>query len=230
MTNQQTKVLRRQYPKRQSAAAAFVVGALATLSAGPSLAGRPLTVDDAGVNEAGAGHVEMWAERQAGNTNMLTVAPAYGLTDGIEIALAFVRDTSSAVSSTAAQIKLRLTPSLQSGCNMAATLGSTQFNNGAANAPFVNGIVTCNAGFGSLHVNVGAVRAADSQTLGTWGVAVERGFGAFTAHLETFGQEQAAPTVQMGLRTDIAKNVQWDATLGRVSSETVLSMGVKFQF
>ncbi len=219
-----------RYHAHNTQIAYVLLASLAVFSAGPSLAGRPLTVDDANVNDMGAGHVETWFSRQVGAAEVLTVAPAYGVAQGIEIGMAFARDTGNQVSTTSMQAKFRLSPSRDRGCNAAATLGATQSNANGASAPFVNGVVTCNAEFGSVHLNVGAIRPPQGQTLGTWGIAIERGFGSFTAHMETFGQEQMAPTVQLGLRTDVAKNVQCDGTIGRVNSETVLSLGMKFQF
>lgn len=40
-------------------------------------AGRPMMVDDAGVNHAGAGHLETWFERGPGGHRAWTAAPAY---------------------------------------------------------------------------------------------------------------------------------------------------------
>ena len=97
-------------------------------------------------------------------------------------------------------------------------------------APFVNGLLSCNGDWGSVHLNAGATRPPGSDTLGTWGIAVERGFGAWTAHLESFGQAGGSPALQVGLRTQVAKGVQGDATAGRVNGDTVLSLGMKFQF
>ncbi len=162
---------------------------------------------------------------------MWTVAPAFGVTDGIEVGLALASGASSESSTTLLQAKFRLTPSVKNGCNIGTSLGATQTNSGgAASTPFVNGLLSCNADFGSVHINAGATRQPEGPALGTWGIAVERGFGAYTAHLETFGQEQAGPSVQLGLRTDVAKNVQLDASVGRVSNETVWTLGMKFQF
>ena len=42
-------------------------------------AGRPLTVDDANVNEVGEGQVEGWWTRSPNGARSWTVAPAYAL-------------------------------------------------------------------------------------------------------------------------------------------------------
>jgi hypothetical protein len=204
--------------------------AAALLWAQPSLAGRPLSVDDANVNEVGAGHVEMWYARQPGTTNVWTVAPAYGIAKGIEIGVAVARDATNDSSTNTAQAKFRLTPSLEKGCNLGATVGASQANNGVENTPFFNGLLSCNSGFGSVHLNLGSNSPPTGPSLGTWGLALERELGSFTVHAETFGQENGSPTVQLGLRTELVKNVQIDGTAGRVNGESVLSVGLKFQF
>jgi hypothetical protein len=204
--------------------------AAALLWAGPSWAGRPLSVDDANVNEVGAGHVEMWYARQSGNTNVWTVAPAYGIAQGIEIGLAVARDATNDSSTNTVQVKFRLTPSRKDGCNVGASVGASQANNGVENTPFVNGLPSCNSDYGSLHINLGSNSPPVGPSLGTWGIAFERELGSFTAHAEAFGQERGSPTVQLGLRTELFKNVQLDGTAGRVNGESVLSVGLKFQF
>jgi hypothetical protein len=204
--------------------------AAALLWAQPSLAGRPLSVDDANVNDVGAGHVEMWYARQPGYTNVWTVAPAYGVAKGIEIGVAVARDATNDSSTNSLQAKFRLTPSLEKGCNLGASVGASQANNGVENTPFFNGLLSCNGGFGSVHLNLGSNSPPTGPSLGTWGLALERELGSFTVHAETFGQENGNPTVQLGLRTELVKNVQIDGTAGRVNGESVLSVGLKFQF
>ncbi len=41
----------------------------------PAHAGRPLSVDDAGVDEVGQGHVEVWWEGQRGQPGTVYMAP-----------------------------------------------------------------------------------------------------------------------------------------------------------
>lgn len=96
---------------------------LAVLAATPALAGRPLTVDDASVNDAGAGHVEAWYARQPGRLHTWTVAPAYAPVNGLELGAAFTRDRTTPQSSAAVQAKWRITPVQDDGCNAGAVLG-----------------------------------------------------------------------------------------------------------
>ena len=205
---------------------------LSWLAAGTSLAGRPLAVDDANVNDVGAGHVEAYYQRLPGNVNAWTVSPAYGLVEGVEIAAAFNRDTSAEVNTTSIQVKLRLTESKKTGCNLATSLGFAQTNGaGAGSSSFVNGLMTCNMDeSGAVHLNLGLVNPPSGPATGVWGLAYEREFGAFTGHVEVFGAENALPTVQVGLRTMLTKRLQLDGSLGRTNDEAVYSMGFKFLF
>lgn len=203
---------------------------LGGLSGGACLAGRPLTVDDANVNDAGTGHVETWFSRQPGDVNVWTVAPAYGLMDGMEIGASWASDTTSHVTTSAVQAKFRLTPSRKTGCNAGAVLGVAQANDGSENTPYMNGLLTCNREASAVHLNLGATRPSGGPSLGTWGLAIERELGPVTAHAEYFGQEQAKPTVQVGARREVFKNMAVDATLGQTNDQSLYSLGIKFMF
>lgn len=215
-------------------AATFVLASLACLWAPSCLAGRPLSVDDANVNAPGVAHVETWLERQADGSRLWTVAPAYGLREGVEIGASVARDTTNQLNTVALQAKFRLTPSQQNGCNAGAVIGIAQTSAGANsasyNTPNVNGLLTCNMPAGALHLNLGANRPTGGPTFTTWGIAFERELGSVTAHVEYFGQTRSTPSFQVGVRTEIAKNWQIDATLGRNHTTTVVSLGVKLGF
>lgn len=216
--------------KKTSPAGLALAAAWLFLQAIPCQAGRPLTVDDAGVNEAGAGHVEFFGGRDPGGVRTWTVAPAYGLNDWIEIGASASRDISNRLRTTAAQVKLQWTPSLSDGCNWGSVLGVAHTNGGVGNTHFVNGLFTCNREPYALHANLGATRARGGPALPTWGLALERAFGAVTAHVETFGQRHAKPVLQLGARTELVKNLQVDATLGRQDGRTLYSAGLKLSF
>lgn len=200
------------------------------LGAQVCLAGRPLTVDDANVNAVGAGQVEAWYARQADGASVWNVAPAYGLMEGVEVAASWARDATNRVNTTALQAKFRLTPSLANGCNLGAVVGVLRPNDDSGRTPYVNGLLSCNGDAGALHLNLGANRPSGGATLSTWGLALEREFGAVTAHVEYFGQEHAKPSVQLGLRTELLKNVQIDATVGQSGGDALVSVGLKYQF
>ena len=200
------------------------------LAAAPSQAGRPLTVDDANVNDTGHGHVETWYARQPGRVNTWTVAPAYAPVDGLELGASFSRDRSTPQTSEAVQLKWRITPTRQSGCNAGAVLGVAHTRGASGHTPYVNGLFSCNSPWGATHFNLGANRGTGGPTLGTWGIAHEREFGAITAHAELFGQRLAKPTFQLGARTDIGRGIQLDGTVGRSSRDTLVSVGLKVSF
>ena len=54
-------------------------------------AGRPMLVEDAGVDETGTGHVEAWYERTPDLGRTWTVSPAYGVIEGMEVSAALPR-------------------------------------------------------------------------------------------------------------------------------------------
>lgn len=148
----------------------------------------------------------------------------------MEVAASWARDPSQQVHTTALQAKFRLTPSLERGCNLGAVAGVSEPNDGSGRTPYLNGLLSCNSGASALHLKLGANRPAGRATLATWGLALEREFGAVTAHFEYFGQEQSKSSLQMGLRAELVKNVLLDATVGHSSGDSLVSVGLKYQF
>ncbi len=201
---------------------------------GPAHAHRPLNVDDAGVEEPGKGHVEAWYARQPGGVRGWTVAPAYSPGTGIELGASVSRDTRQRTRSTALQGKFLLSPSREKGCNFGVGLGVSQTTGTAGTTPSANGLLSCNQEGGAAHVNLGAVHAPGGPTLRTWGLAVERALGSFTAHAEWYGQKQSAPVFQLGLRTEVAPGWQLNGSVGRTRQadkhEALYSLGLNYQF
>lgn len=210
----------------------FILLSLLSLASTYSFAGRPLTVDDADVNEKGAGHVETFYQRGSGGTHSWTISPAYGIFDGVEIAAAFNRDNTADVNTTSIQAKIRLTDSKKDGCNFATSFGLSQTNiPDEGSSQFISGLMSCNMHEKvSVHLNLGLVRPPVGTRVGNWGIAYEREFGAMTGHVEFFGQENAQPTAQLGLRSMITKAIQLDGTVGSTNGEPVYSVGLKFVF
>ncbi len=216
-------------PMKASLALVSTLLALGCLPA--AHAGRPLTVDDANVNDPGAGHVEIWSARLGDKSRGWTVAPAYGLMDGVEVGAAFTRDTTNKTRQTAVQAKFRFTPSSKDGCNWGGVIGAVHQSGSSGNAPYLNGLFTCNGEWGSIHTNLGVVRPSGGPSLGTWGLAFERELSdAVTLHIETFGQRHDKPTLQVGARTMLGKSVQIDGTIGRQNRNAVFSLGLKLLF
>lgn len=204
--------------------------ALASITAAlPAFAGRPLTVDDANLNDKGHGHVEAWAARDAGKADVLTVAPAFSPWEAVELVAVLARDRTASVTTTSLIGRFRITPPQASGCNVLAALGHRHDSPGG-NQPFAYSALTCNSGALALHVNLGAAKPSGASSFGTWGIGLEHATGRITPHLEAFGREHARPTFQVGARTEVAKGWQVDGTFGRSSGETLFSLGFKFQF
>lgn len=193
-------------------------------------AGRPMVVDDAGVDDAGSGHVEAWYARQPGRAHTWTLSPAYAPIDGLEIDAVITRDLTAASTSQSLQAKWRISPSREQGCNHAAVLGMQQVRGQAGNMPYVNGLLSCNSAWGATHFNLGGQGPAGGPGVATWGLAHERDFGRTTLHVEAFGQRLAKPTFQIGARTNVLPRLQVDASLGRSNRETLLSVGLRQSF
>ncbi len=201
------------------------------LSSTLAIAGRPLTVDDANTNDKGEGHVEMWAARESGALHTLNVAPAYGVADGWEIGAQFTRDRTTPASTTALQLKWRITASQEEGCNVGAVVGAARTKGLESTTRTINGLFTCNhPKWGSLFLNLGSSKVGTDGAMRTWGAAIEREFASVTPSLEWYGSQGSKPAVQFGLRGDVAKNVQLDGTVGRVGDENIVSIGLKLQF
>ena len=194
-------------------------------------AGRPLGVDDASVNDKGAGHVEAWVARDSAKNTLVNLAPAYAPIDDLELSAVLTRDTTSRLNTQTLQAKWRITPTQEKACNVAGVLGATRLPAGAGSAAYVTGNLSCN-GLGSVnvHANLGVSKAKDVASTGTWGLAVELPLAGWTPHAEMFGAERAKPTVQFGARTQLTKELQLDGTVGRNNNQTVVSAGVKYQF
>lgn len=194
-------------------------------------AGRPLTVDDAGVNELGGGHVEFWYARMPGKANTWNVSPAYSPIKGFEVSALLSRDRTGQETTKAIQGKLLITEPKKQGCNFGMSFGVGFVNESHESAPFINGLATCNQDFGTMHVNLGVSRPEGGEYLGVWGIAFERELGAgIVGHVERFGQKDERPSTQIGLRKEVLPGLQLDGTLGRNASDTIYSVGIKKTF
>lgn len=200
-------------------------------AAGAALADRPLATDNAAINPRNGGDVELWVTDVDGN-NLTSVFGGYSFWDSVELGALFANGSGVTVSGL--QGKWLITPSQASGCNFAATLGWSRVKLdgfGSNNGTGVNGIMSCHGtGLGSVHFNLGYTKPSGASGASNWGVALERSFGAVTPHVEVFGVEDGDPTVQLGLRGDIAKGIQLDGTIGRTDSINVYTVGLRFKF
>lgn len=131
---------------------------LLILTWGHAHAGRPLSVEDANVNETGQGHVETWWAHSSAGSRAWTVAPAWSPVDGMELAAAFSRENPGQLNARAVQIKWRLTASQDHGCNWGALLGLSQTAS-EKSRPYANGLLSCHHPlWGSFHANLGSVQ------------------------------------------------------------------------
>jgi hypothetical protein len=193
-------------------------------------AGRPLAVDDANVNEAGAGHLEAWYARQAGDARLWTVAPAYAPWQGIELGAAWARERGSGLSTSSLQSKIQLSAPSEGRWHHAMVLGLAHTRDQRGSTRYATLIASREFAPGSLHINLGASRAPGGPTLPALGLAWEQVFGPVTGHLEWLGQRQSKPLFGLGLRRELVKDLQLDGSLGRSGGSTLYSLGLKLQF
>lgn len=193
-------------------------------------AGRPLTVDDANVNETGEGHVEGWWTRAPNGSRSWTIAPVYAPMQSVELGAGIAREQKTGLETLNVQAKFQLTESRENGCNVGAVLGTAR-TTGETSKGYVNALLTCNhPTLGSLHTNLGALDFSGSQRIGTWGLAWERAYGNITAHVEVYGQQHDKPTWATGLRTNILPKLQLDVSVGRQASQNLVTLGTKWMF
>ncbi len=140
----------RRHLRRLPLAAALIAALCAAL---PSAhAGRPLAVDDAGVDEVGHGHVEVWWEGLRGQRGTFYAAPAFTPIDGLELGALLARDVGERHTLQGVQAKWLWSPAETDGCNAASTAGVThrrqaQGHSGGS-AVALNLIGTCAAPWG----------------------------------------------------------------------------------
>ena len=203
---------------------------IALLASMPSFAGRPLTVDDASVNDAGDGHVEAWWTRSPNGVRSWTVAPAYAPVENIELGAGIAREQFTGIQTQNIQAKFRITPTQENGCNFGAVLGSARVE-GDSFKPYVNGLFSCNSStLGSFHTNVGTLDVSSSQRVHTWGLAWERAYGEVTVHIEKFGMKNEKSTIATGLRFDVMEDLQLDTSVGRANKQNIVTVGLKWMF
>ena len=204
---------------------------LVTLSlTAPAWAGRPLNVDDANVNDAGEGELETWYAREPGGSRVWNIAPAYSPVAGLEIGAAAARDRTLRINIFSLQAKLQLSKPSESGCHYAGVIGVSRPGGQAGNSPYGTAIMSCAMAPGFLHLNLGASRAPGESAAAAFGAAWEQDLKFATGHVEMLAKERTKPAFNVGLRRDIAKDIQIDGSVGRSDRQTLWSVGMKFQF
>jgi hypothetical protein len=197
------------------------------VAAGTSQAGRPMAVEDADVAEVGGGELQTWFGRPSRGDRVWTSELAVGVLEGVEVGFGVARNFSGPQTAGTVQLKLRLTPARDDGCQAGAVLARAQVRHTGQHESMLNGALSCQLAGGPVHLNLGGVRAQAGEQRMTWGAAKEFAFGALTAHLEVFGQQQAKPTWQFGLRHALTADWQIDGSLGRTDHTTLFSIGMR---
>jgi hypothetical protein len=193
-------------------------------------AGRPLSVDDANVNDAGVAHIETFWSRAADGSRTLTVAPTYSPLPGLDLVAQDVRAFSGGPHSQTLLAKMQVTAPRDKGCHFAWVLGATQWQKGEGQTSFVGANASCDLGAGSLHSSWVSARDARGQDVPTWGIAWEQAFDAWTGHVESVAQRASKPLLGVGLRRDVLPGLQLDGTWGRQGGKAVFSLGTKLTF
>lgn len=197
-------------------------------------AGRPLAVDDAGVDDVGQGHVEAWWEGFRGQRGTFYAAPAFTPLEGFELSALLARDRGERHTLQGVQAKWLWSPAQDDGCNAASSASITHRRvargDSGGSVAALNLIGTCTTQWGVANINLGTQREHAQTWRATWGASVERSWGAITPHLETFGTQHGAPVFQAGARWEWAPGRQIDATVGRQQGRTLLSLGFAVGF
>lgn len=193
-------------------------------------AGRPLDVDDAGTNETGHGHVELWHTRGADGEHSTTVAPAFAPLPGLELGFARQTTASSGAVAQTASVKWLITPSQEQGCNQGLAGGFTQRDQDNPGARFAWFINTSNVNGGALHLNLGFTQDHGDRQLPLMGWAYELTGGALTPHVQWVTQKGTTPLFGAGLRTALSERVQLDGSVSRQGGQSIWTLGTKFSF
>ena len=205
--------------------------ALGLLLAAPDApAGRPLTVDDAGIADFGSCQLESWIETSGGKSATWAM-PACNLTGNWELALgaASLPTDNGRRGATVLQGKTALRPLSDNGWGAGLVLARQA---GAQAATSINLPVSL-AWQGQdilLHANLGAIRPQGARTAASWGLALERQLGERTGiSLERFGQRGDSPTTSVGVRRAIVPgHLQIDGSWGRKAGQpgAIWSLGL----
>ena len=186
------------------------------------------------MDEVGHGHVEVWWEGQRGQPGTVYMAPAFTPNAGLELGAVLARDRNERHTLQGLQAKWLWSPAQEQGCNAGSSAGVVHRRQGAGQSAgsvvALNLIGTCAATWGVVHANLGSQRERGQSWRATWGASVERSWGAITPHLEAFGTQHSAPTLQTGARWEWAPGRQLDATIGRQQGRTLLSVGFAVGF
>ncbi|MCX8146046.1 MAG: hypothetical protein N3C59_06900 [Azovibrio sp.] len=216
------------------------VGALASAVL-PVQAGRPLATDDAAIVTAGACQIEAWHEQtRAAHGVWLNsgCTPASRTEFAVGAGQLYARGT-AAVAARQWQVKHLLSAEEGEWPSLAIALGGVRIRDTPERQRFIKAIASLPlAGEAHLvHVNLGALRAADAagrRWHATWSAAWDAAFRPLTrASFESFGSSGERPHWQVGVRHAWAPGrIQIDASVGspygRWHAERMATFGLVF--
>ncbi len=209
--------------------------------ASTSFAGRPLSVEDAGVNPLGQCQLESWVDQTSQELG-LVLAPACGVVEGLELGIEFdiprhksKRDAGRAVALKWAPVDFA-GPNWSFGAKLAISqvklAGESSWRSGATS---LQGIASYNVATNwTAHVNLGVDMVRNpSEALGTVGAAA-----VWTPHknwlffAEVSGAEKDTATRTMGTRFWLMPDeLGLDLTAGRANGRhepTAYTLGVSW--
>jgi hypothetical protein len=193
-------------------------------------AGRPLTVDDANVNDKGVAHVESFWSRAADGSRTFSFAPTYSPWSGIDLIAIDTRTLSAGPHSQTLQAKWQVTAARDEGCYFAWVFGATVWQKGNGQKSFVGANGSCNIAGGAFHSSLVNTRDSEGRDTPSLGIAWEHSFGEWSGHIESVAQRSGKPLVGLGLRRDILPGLQLDGTWGKQGGKAVFSLGTKYTF
>lgn len=230
--------------------ARLLLGAALLLGlAGPSVAGRPLSTEDAGVLDPGSCELESYLglsrEPASPDSRLQSVQLGCGAVEGTQLALLHQRGRSGATRTRSLAVagKTRLHDGGEAHPSWALAwgLGQTDDGSGAglrADQAYLNGVASWPlSAHLMLHGNLGwshSRLAGQSRT--SWAVALEK---AATDHLDLMGElfdddRSHSPWLQLGLRWAVLPDRLWlDASQGWQSGGTrarAFTLGLRLAF
>jgi len=220
-----------------------IVTAVLLAASMPAFAGRPLTTEDASIQEDKACQVETWIDHSREATQGWFV-PACNFGANIEWQAGFARtreDGSSRFSEAYFQAKTLWRPSEEAPWAVGLVAGvarkQRETHRGWEN-PYVTVplSVTLESSATTLHFNVGwSQDRADGRNATTWGVAAEQAVSPrLTLLTEAFGENATRPFIRAGGRYSVIKD-RLDADLtvvtrpGGTRAERFISLGLFWQ-
>lgn len=172
-------------------------------------AGRPLSVEDAGVNDFRSCQIEFWLDRTA-NENVFFPGAACGVADGLELGVGLAAPRRTSRADAGREVALKWAPEWAEwqGWRLGAKLakawdrpaGEGRWQDGAVNALGIASHAFNDAW--TVHVNAGAEFAQrPSKTLATAGLALAwTPADRWTLFAEVFGTEDSGATRGAGVR------------------------------